>query len=175
MVKKYLLIFCCAMTLFSCTNLSFKSKKTEVTYVMDNEVLENEIALYMDSVLKNKNKMINIKMRTISDTTCFDIRYCLSAETIIDAPSTYFINTKKGLISITYLKYPSSNSFESIEYFKMSIDDAWEILKDYYPEEYQYYLRNDSIVYGIPTGGGEVWRLKFKNNEYLGKEIYWER
>lgn len=181
-MMRYLYILSFFLSFFlivtACTKKESSSesvKEMNVHYYINNKILEREITQYSDSVKQINNRMINVNARFVADTAIYEIRYSLSAEAIYSTPSTFFVNTKSGIIAMTYEEPRISVPFAHLYGVGMSEKDAWEILKDYYPEEYQYYLRNDSTVYGIPTGGGEVWRLKFKNNEYLGKEIYWER
>ena len=176
-MEKYLYVLFCLFIITGCRNkeTSESIEDTGVFYYVNNKILEREITYFLDSVKPNNNYMINVSVLFSADTAIYDIRYCLNAEDIYNTPSTFFVNIKSKVISITYEEPKTSIAFAHLNGVRMSEKDAWRILKCYYPEEYTYYLRTDSIVYAITTGGGEVWRLKFKNDEFLGKEVFFER
>lgn len=63
--------------------------------------------------------------------------------------------------------------FSEVDGVRVSEKESWDILKKYYPEEYESYLRKE--VYPIITGGGVVWSFKFVSEKYVEKKIFIER
>lgn len=167
---RYLLITCLFFILFACTD-KYKAqadKNDIVIYELNNEIVENEIIHYNDSISKH---MINVSLWSLNDTTCFEIRDALNGSDIINKASTFFVNTKIGIVSVSYTN--PTVPFRETEGIKVSEKQSWDILKKYYPEEYKSYLKGE--VYAITTGGSVVWSLKFINGKYVGKTIFTER
>lgn len=169
---RYLLITCLFFILFACTD-KYKAqvdKNSSVIYELNNEIVENEIIRYNDSISKHK-QMINVSVWSLNDTTCFEIRGALNGSDIINKASTFFVNTKTGIVSVSYTN--PAVPFRETEGVRVSEKQSWDILKKHYPEEYKSYLGGE--VYAITTGGSVVWSLKFINGKYVGKTIFTER
>lgn len=169
---RYIFITCLFFILFACTN-KYKTQTDEnnlIIYELNNEIVENEIIRYNDSI-SNHTQMINVSVWTLNDTTCFEIRGVLNGSDIINKTSTFFVNTKIGVIAVSYVN--PTISFREVNGVRVKEKESWDILKKYYPEEYESYLRGE--VYALTTGGGVVWSLKFINEKYIGQKILIER
>lgn len=169
---RYLFITCSLFILFACAD-KYKAQaegNNLVIYELNNEIVENEIIRYNDSISKDRH-MINVSVWALNDTTCFEIRCALNGSDIINKASTFFVNTEIGIVSVSYTN--PTIPFRETEGVKVSEEQSWDILKKYYPEEYKSYLRGE--VYAITTGGSVVWSLKFINEKYVGKSIFTER
>lgn len=169
---KYLFTLCLFFVLFTCTDRGEvqTNENNVVIYELNNEMVENEIIRYNDTISEHR-KMINVSVWSLNDTTCFEIRNVLNASTIIDRASTFFVNTKIGIITVSYVN--PTVFFRATEGVRVSEKQSWDILKNYYPEEYKYYLTGE--IYPITTGGCIVWKLKFVGNKYISKSTSIER
>ncbi|MGI6073565.1 MAG: hypothetical protein ACOYEA_02840 [Fermentimonas sp.] len=153
-------------------------------YILSNDIVERELRNYNDSI-SNGKKLLHISIKSLNDTTYYEIREVISAGYLIENPSTFFVNTKIGIVPVSYIN--ATVMFRSIEGVTISRKEAWEFLKEYFPKEYELYLKeekrsyitNDGDIYieeQIPiTGGCIVWSLKFINEKYIGKKVFTER
>lgn len=170
---KFLFRICFFLILFACTTDRYKEQTDEnnfIIYELNNEIVESEIIRYNDSI-SNHKQMINVSVWSLNDTTCFEIRRALNGSDIINKASTFFVKTKIGIVAISYVN--PTIPFREIYGVKVAKDELWGILKKYYPDEYEAYLRNE--VYPIITGGGIVWNLKFINEKFVEKKVFTER
>jgi hypothetical protein len=169
---RYLITTCLFFILFACSD-KYKTKtdvNNLIIYELNNKLVENEIIRYNDSISKH-TKMINLAVWSLSDTICFEIRGVLNGSDIINKTSTFFVNTKIGIIAVSYVN--PTIPFSEVDGVRVSEKESWDILKKYYPEEYESYLRKE--VYPIITGGGVVWSFKFVSEKYVEKKIFIER
>lgn len=184
MVKK--IFFSTLLILSGCTYSSKKEQNMpeQHFYVLSNNIVDEEIVKYNTSISKNK-KLINLTIRVLNDTTYYEIREVIDGSELISSESTFFVNTRIGLITVRYVN--PSIMFKSIKGVRMSEKEAWNIIKRYFPEEYEFYIKREKRSYitdgsdvfieeRMPTTGGSVvWRLKFINEKYVEKMIFTER
>lgn len=159
-------------------------KTNHFLYILSNDIEEKELCNYNDSI-SNGKKLLHLSVKSLNDTTYYEIREVIRAEYLIENPSTFFVNTKIGIVPVSYIN--ATVMFRSIEGVTMSRKEAWGFLKEYFPKEYQLYLNeekrsyitNDSDIYReeqMPiTGGCIVWSLKFVNDKYMSKTIIQEK
>ena len=80
--------------------------KSEMMFAcVNNDILVNEIRLYIDSVnIPNlKNKIVHVCVSRIEDTTVYELNYATSAFGLISMPSTFYIKADEEIIAFSYV------------------------------------------------------------------------
>ncbi len=115
MVKTFFLIFVINIVFCACNSNDHNSKninsKTKpdtseklIFYEINNEDLVRQIEMYMDSinVPSIKNKIVEVYVISIEDTTIYEISYETSAFGLVTAPSTIFSKVNGNIVAISY-------------------------------------------------------------------------
>ncbi len=158
------ILFVLAIIIFcSCNNYkTIPESKELIFYEITNEDLVHEIEMYIGSVdvHNNEEKIMNVYVIQLNDTTIYELSYATSAFGLIVNPLTIFAKVKENIVAFSY---------HNAKGIKMPDSLAWKYLKDYFPKEYEYYQKNND--YPPPTtGGGIEWRLTFKDGKLIDKE-----
>jgi len=165
MKKIFLYIFLFIIT-YSCSNNEVRKDEREANlnfYQITNEILLREVEMFLDSVsptrkFKNTEKKIMcISVMFFEDTILYTFYYPLSP--YIDK---FYSKVNDNIIAI---------DFYQARDFILSDNLAWEYLKEFFPDEYDYYLENDDFPVPI-TGGGTEWKLLFHDGKLIKKVEY---
>jgi len=153
-----------------CCCISNNTKKEELFdnylpyYQINNEILEYEIGIFIDSLKKNYPKNIIVKSTIIQylDTTIYYLSNATSAFGIINS-LTIFSHVKGNIVAFTF--------FEMQDNITLTDSISWKYLKDIFPDEYKYYQENNDYLPPL-TGGGLECRLIFIGDSLVSKQMY---
>ncbi len=126
----------------------------QYTYQLKNKVLLTQIQNYIDfyKVSKETKRVVHINVFQVTDTTVFELNYAKSAFQLISTPSTIFIRMNGELIALSYFYFQD---------IYLPDNDAWHFLKEIFPEEYDYYIKNNDYPLPSSLGKDHIWLLKF--------------
>jgi len=156
-----------------------------IFYEINNEILVNEIKMYMDSINnKNymkkiysstfeeewgwlesfsfkykKNKIVSVGITKVDDITKYILFYSL------DPPSLFYTFSKVDDIMVIIY-------YDNIRDIKLPDSVMWRYMKDYFPKEYKIYIENkdnDKVFITSTAGGGLEWHLIFKDGILIDK------
>ena len=173
MLKILFFIFAISIIFSSCNNnnntlnekvLSDTTESNLLFYEIDNEILVNEIRIYMDTVEYDvKEKIVVAHISHSKDTTIYTINFANSAYFLATNPDVFFSKISEKVVCFRY----GWNTD-----IKLSVSVAWKYLKNTFPEQYNKYHK-DSIV--IAPNIREIsLMLKFVDKKLVDKFFTWD-
>jgi hypothetical protein len=132
-----------------------------------NEILVQEIIKYVSEVntpsTEQKFPYITISILK-SDTVEYLINYFISPDIFILDPIAFFFKMDDSYVPVVIKGAMFKNNF----FFKLKESDILELSKIYFPEDYEYYIKNKEFPIP-PTARDVVWILTFKNGKLVEK------
>ena len=148
----------------SCSNNEVRKEDKEANlpfYQITNEILLREIEMFLDSVPPKRGfrnidkKIMRISVHLIKDTTKYTFSYPFNAT----KGAIFFSNVNGNTVAIY---------FYGLKDFELPDSLNWNYNKEFFPDEYSYYLEYDD--YPVPaTGGGMEWTLLFHKGKLIKK------
>lgn len=162
MVRAIIILF----IIFSEISCSFQHQNVKdelmINWKVTNEILKEQILAYIDSV-ETPNitaKIIMVSLKTKEDTSIYTLGYCINISTLQYFPPSLFFKVDENFGFLT---------MENNVDFSLTEEALIIIMKSYFPDQYDYYMKYDD--YPPPITAREVlWKLTLKGDQLVKKE-----
>lgn len=143
------------MVLILCS-LSGYSQSEIIRYNIKNTALLGQIKQYISQVeLENSEKVITLIVERVKEEHVVYMFYQTSAFAFTKRPPHAYTLVDDNYVLFTY----AQNNLIDLNHTVL-----WQILKDHFPNQYDYYQKNDSFSPPM-TGSVPIWRMTFRGDE----------